>query len=194
LLFFNGVVGLIAGIYFTHIQSPAQTLDLQKLTNDNMEPPSSSAKVHNAWLIRGPAFFRPSLFLLIFQLRAFTSELPIHLRRSNSADQRGSDLTRLRGGGGKYRGNRKKRRKLKKHRHIVRGGHGLPKVSSGPAMPYPSPSTPCRPPLKWPYGGKRGDQPAGWVACSHLLRLWTPHALRLCKEGTERGKDTAPSL
>jgi hypothetical protein len=39
---------------------------------------------------------------------------------------------------------------------MARGGHGLPKVSPGPAMPYPS------------------------MPCGRLLPLWSPHAVRLC--------------
>jgi hypothetical protein len=38
---------------------------------------------------------------------------------------------------------------------VARGGHGLPKLLLGPAMPYPS--TPCgQPSLKWPYSHFRG--------------------------------------
>jgi hypothetical protein len=51
---------------------------------------------------------------------------------------------------------------------MARGGHGLPKVSLGPAMPDP-------------YGRFRGDLPAtGRTACSRLLPVRTPHAVRLC--------------
>jgi hypothetical protein len=40
---------------------------------------------------------------------------------------------------------------MKSHGRMARGGHELPKVSLGPAMPYIS--TPCRrPPLKRSYG------------------------------------------
>jgi hypothetical protein len=46
---------------------------------------------------------------------------------------------------------------------MARGGHGLPKVLPGPAMPYPS--TPC-----------------GRAACGRLLPFWTPHAVRLCRQ------------
>jgi hypothetical protein len=42
-----------------------------------------------------------------------------------------------------------------------KGGHGLPKVSPGPAMLYPS--TPC-----------------GRVTCGCLPPSWIPHAVRLC--------------
>jgi hypothetical protein len=43
---------------------------------------------------------------------------------------------------------------------MARGGHGLPKVSPGPAMPYPS--TPC-----------------GWSTTETTSPPWTPHAPRL---------------
>jgi hypothetical protein len=36
------------------------------------------------------------------------------------------------------------------------------------------------PPLKQPYGCFWGGPPAGQVACSRLLPLWPPHAVRLC--------------
>jgi hypothetical protein len=44
---------------------------------------------------------------------------------------------------------------------MARGGHGLLKVSQGPAMPYPS--IPC---------GRANPETS--------LLLWTPHAARLC--------------
>ena len=50
---------------------------------------------------------------------------------------------------------------------MATGGHGLPKVSLRPAMPYPS------------YGRFRGGPPAELMACGHLLLLWTPHAIHL---------------
>ena len=60
------------------------------------------------------------------------------------------------------------------HRHMVRGGYGLPKVSPGPAMP--DPSTPCRwatPEMAfWSF---QGWSPAGQAVCGCLLALWTPH-------------------
>jgi hypothetical protein len=49
---------------------------------------------------------------------------------------------------------------------MARGGHALPKVSLGPAMPY----------LSTPF------MPAGQAACGHLLPPWTPHAVCLWKE------------
>jgi hypothetical protein len=49
------------------------------------------------------------------------------------------------------------------HGRMERGGHGLPKISRGPAMPYPS--TPCGQTTPGPYG--------------RLLPLWTPLAVRL---------------
>jgi hypothetical protein len=85
-----------------------------------------------------------------------------------------------------------------RHGRMRRGGHGLPKVSPGPAMSYPwwtlgkpfpdtlggpvgDPwQTLGRPPLKQTYGRFRGGLPTGRVACSCLLPLWTHHALRLC--------------
>jgi hypothetical protein len=54
------------------------------------------------------------------------------------------------------------------HGRTTRGGHGLPKVSLGPAMP--DSSTPC-------------ERATPETACGHLLTLWTPHAVRL---GSER--------
>jgi hypothetical protein len=57
---------------------------------------------------------------------------------------------------------------VSKHRRIARGGHGLPKVSTRPAMPYPS--MPCR----------RATLPTERVACGRLPPFWTPHAIRLC--------------
>jgi len=55
---------------------------------------------------------------------------------------------------------------------MERGGQGLPEVSAGPAMPYPT--TNCRRATT-----KRGGPPAGRVACGRLLPFWTPHAVRL---------------
>jgi hypothetical protein len=64
------------------------------------------------------------------------------------------------------------------HGRMERGGHGLPKVSPGPAI-----STLLRPvggpPLKQPYGRFRGGPPAGRAACGCLPPLWTPHAVHL---------------
>jgi hypothetical protein len=60
---------------------------------------------------------------------------------------------------------------------MARGGHGLPKVILGPAMP--DPSTPCGgPPLGWAEKAYRVS--SRLVPCGHLLPLWTPHAVRLC--------------
>jgi hypothetical protein len=54
------------------------------------------------------------------------------------------------------------------HGRMGKSGHGLPKVSPGPAMPYPS--VPCvRPPLKQSPGHFRGGSTAGRTACGHLL-------------------------
>jgi hypothetical protein len=56
-------------------------------------------------------------------------------------------------------------------------GHGLPKVSLGPTMPYPS--TPCkRPPLKRLYGCFRGGHPQDKqpVTFFYPLGLPTPYA------------------
>jgi hypothetical protein len=42
--------------------------------------------------------------------------------------------------------------------HMARGGHGLPKVSPGPTVPYPS--TPCKQlTLKQPYSHFKGGRP-----------------------------------
>jgi hypothetical protein len=46
------------------------------------------------------------------------------------------------------------------HERMARGGHGLPKESPGPAMPYPS-------------------APCGWPDLRDLLPFWTSHAERL---------------
>jgi hypothetical protein len=60
---------------------------------------------------------------------------------------------------------------------MVRGGHGLSKVSLGPTLPYPS--TLCGwAPLR-PYGCFRGGPSAEWAAFSRFLPPWTPHAVRL---------------
>jgi hypothetical protein len=54
-----------------------------------------------------------------------------------------------------------------------RGSYGLPKVSLGPAMPYPS--TPCRrPPLKWPYSVFMGGRPQGRQHAAVFLPLRHP--------------------
>jgi hypothetical protein len=58
---------------------------------------------------------------------------------------------------------------------MERGDHGLPKVSPGPAMPYPS--TPCavgRSTLKRPNSCYRRGPPTGRVACGRLLPHWIP--------------------
>jgi len=52
------------------------------------------------------------------------------------------------------------------HGRMARGGHGLSRVSSGPAMPYPF--TLC---------GRA--TPQGRAACGCLLFLWTPHSVRV---------------
>jgi hypothetical protein len=58
-----------------------------------------------------------------------------------------------------------------------RGGHGLPIVSPGPAMP--NPCMPCGwetpETALWPF---QGWPPTGQRACSRLLPPWTPHAVR----------------
>jgi hypothetical protein len=57
----------------------------------------------------------------------------------------------------RVRRGRGKERKKGKAWAMVRGGHGLLKVSLGPTMPYPS--IPCgRPPLKRPHGRFRGGR------------------------------------
>jgi hypothetical protein len=64
------------------------------------------------------------------------------------------------------------------HGHMERGGHGLPKVVLGCAMP--DLFMPCRRlPLKSPYSRFRGGQPAGWASCGRLLPPWIYHAVRL---------------
>jgi hypothetical protein len=52
------------------------------------------------------------------------------------------------------------------HGRLAWGIHGIPNVSLGPTMPYPS--TPS-------YGRIKGGRPA-----AVLLPLWIPHAIRLC--------------
>jgi hypothetical protein len=42
------------------------------------------------------------------------------------------------------------------------------------------------PSLKRPYSHFRGDPPAGWAPCGHLLPFWTPHAVRLCLQPQHR--------
>jgi hypothetical protein len=68
-----------------------------------------------------------------------------------------------------------------KHRHMAWAGPGLPKVSSGPAMPYPS-SPYGRATLETAHGRFKGGLPIRLAARDHLLPLWTPHAARLCQE------------
>jgi hypothetical protein len=58
---------------------------------------------------------------------------------------------------------------------MSRGGHGLPKVSPGPVMPYPSRS--CG--GATPYNRFRGGSPTRQVTYVRLLSLWTPHAVRV---------------
>jgi hypothetical protein len=55
-------------------------------------------------------------------------------------------------------------RGYQEHRRIARGGHGLPKVLLGRAMPYPS--RPCSwPLLRWQYGCfSNGRLQDGWAA------------------------------
>jgi hypothetical protein len=68
------------------------------------------------------------------------------------------------------------------HRRMARGGHGLPQVSPGHAMSYLS--TPCGRATSettlWPF--------QGWPTCRAgcLLRIWTPHAVRLWSETGSR--------
>jgi atrial natriuretic peptide receptor A len=59
-----------------------------------------------------------------------------------------------------------------RHGRMARGGHRLPKLLPGPAMP--DPSTPCG--LECP---NLLSTPCGRAACSRLLPLQTPHAVRL---------------
>jgi hypothetical protein len=66
---------------------------------------------------------------------------------------------------------------------MARGGHGLPKVSLGPVMPYLI-HLAGGPSLKWPYGRFRGGTPPGRVAGGHFLPPWTPLAVCLCWLGS----------
>jgi hypothetical protein len=63
------------------------------------------------------------------------------------------------------------------HRRMAKGGHGLPNVSPGPAMPYLS--MPCgQATLKQPYGCFWGSPPTGWTLDRLQLfsnPLNTPH-------------------
>jgi hypothetical protein len=71
--------------------------------------------------------------------------------------------------------------KLLHYGRMGRGGHGLPKVSLGLAMPYSS--TSCG--LATPKTALRCDPIAGRSTCSRLLHLWPHHAVRLwCFNGT----------
>jgi hypothetical protein len=65
------------------------------------------------------------------------------------------------------------------HGCMARGGHGLPWVSLGLALP--NPLRPAgRPSLKRRYGHFRGGLPTGRAACGRVLPFWTPHAICLC--------------
>jgi hypothetical protein len=57
---------------------------------------------------------------------------------------------------------------------MAMGGHGVPKVSAGPAMPYPLRHV-GGPPLK----RSKGSAPTSQVAWGPLLPLWTPHTVGL---------------
>jgi hypothetical protein len=64
------------------------------------------------------------------------------------------------------------------HGRMARGGHKLPKVLSGLARPYSF--TLCMRTTTVGPNSRLGDgPPSGWAACSCLLHLWTPHAVRL---------------
>jgi len=69
----------------------------------------------------------------------------------------------------------------RRHGRTARGGHGLPKVSPGPAMP--DPSMPCgRATPETALQQFRG-RPAHRVgSLRRLLPFWTPHAVRLWEE------------
>jgi hypothetical protein len=65
------------------------------------------------------------------------------------------------------------------HGRMAWGGHELPKVLPGPAIPYPS--TPWgRPLLNRPYDHFMGGPPAGCEVNGSLLPHWTPHAICQC--------------
>jgi hypothetical protein len=73
------------------------------------------------------------------------------------------------------------------HGRMARGGHGLPKVLLGHAMP--SSSMPYGwPPLKWPYGHFRGGHSLGGqpAAVFHPLGYLTSHASDRQKMGRRR--------
>jgi hypothetical protein len=57
------------------------------------------------------------------------------------------------------------------HKRMAWGGHGLPKTSLGPAMPYPSS------PSGWATPETALQPFQGWATCGRLLPLWTPHVV-----------------
>jgi hypothetical protein len=82
------------------------------------------------------------------------------------------------------------KRRNKSNGRMARGGHGVSKISLGPAMLYPF--MPCgRPPLKWTYGHFRSGCPcrAGGLRPSSTL-LDTPYCTPLNKR--ENGDGGAP--
>jgi hypothetical protein len=64
------------------------------------------------------------------------------------------------------------------HGCMIRGGHGLPKLSLCPTLLH----TAGGPPLKHPYGHFCGGPPGGRAVFSHLQPLWTPHDVHLWEE------------
>jgi hypothetical protein len=75
------------------------------------------------------------------------------------------------------------------HGRMARGGHRLPKISPGPAMP--NPPTPCGQAIPKTFQGwpaRRGGLPTGWVPSDCLLPHWTSHAERLwSSRGNQNG-------
>jgi hypothetical protein len=73
----------------------------------------------------------------------------------------------------------------------VRGGHEVPKVSLGPAMPYPTMyygmATPGRAVRLF-----QGWLLTGQVARGHILLFWTPHTAGLCQLLTHCGRRRSP--
>jgi hypothetical protein len=65
------------------------------------------------------------------------------------------------------------------HFHMTRGGHELPKVLLGPAMPYPSTLCGFATPETafWAFHG--------WSTRDHLLSRWTPHSVHLFRAPKE---------
>jgi hypothetical protein len=72
----------------------------------------------------------------------------------------------------------------------VREGVAIDSLKFHLGLQYPTPLYFVGGPrLKPPYRHFRRGPPAKWAACSRILPLWTPHAIRLCWLGT-MGQET----